>query len=171
MKLTLCVAVLFLNSKFLFGQTKPIANEIVIDFDCWEFLERKINRYSDSLNFWDKGDLPNFIFNENLDYDLDYELTSRTKPCFDRLISCRKAIFDRVVNERMLKAIIESKNINLDLMYDPKKFGKAVRPSIHQVPSLPYIPYMEYSTRSLAKHRLEEVRKRRAQFKQGRDEE
>jgi len=132
---------------------------------CWTSADRMINWHVDSLNFWSsRGGLPEFLFDESFDWG------RQIVRCFKEpeLISFRKVIFDRVVNEKALRAIIKSKDKRLDELYNPEKWRQEMdkrEPSMY-VPSFPDLPYMKYSTRQLAERRLKELRDIKKRFGQ-----
>lgn len=155
--------VLFFATVRCFSQTESLAVERR-NAGCWARMDYNINIYADSLNFWSVGNpLPNFLF----DAHFDLLNTRFTNDCFIKLqfISFRKAIFDRVVNEEVLRTIVASKDKRLDDRYDPKELKRIQEnyPSIHGA-TYPDLPYMKYSTRELAERRLKELREMKKLF-------
>jgi hypothetical protein len=121
---------------------------------CWLPIDWRINVMADSLNcFLSNSKLPTYLF----DADLDFKYMEITKPCYEErekaLISMRKAILDRVYNLAALRAIIECGDSSLDALYT----SNAVDVYNSTGASRPRIPYMKYSTRELAKRRLEKL--------------
>lgn len=144
------------------GQDRPTSIERD-NYGWWTSTDAKINIFADSLNFWSTGNkLPEFLFEALLDLSVKVITHGDQKP---ELISMRKAIFDRVVNEMTLKAIIESKDKRLDDRYNPKELESIQEnhPSIHGE-TYPDLPYMKYSTRELAKRRLSDLIKKKKLF-------
>lgn len=146
-----------------FSQTEPMSVERK-NTGCWTSIDYNINEYTDSLNFWSINDpLPNFLFEANF----DHSLMGLTRECFakPKFISFRKAVFDRIVNEEILAAIVVAKDRRLDERYNPKELERISRnhPSVHGS-TYPDLPYMKYSTRELAARRLEELRKKKELF-------
>lgn len=139
-----------------FGQVDNEPPGIRVEFDCWVSIDGMINQYADSLNFFKKNELPKFLLNKNL----DYELRRFTRFCFakDKIISFRKAIFDRVVNDKVLFSIVHNESSRLDSLYSPAELERTAKQNIH-ISGFPNIPYMEYSTRELARLRLDEIRR------------
>jgi len=141
-----------------FAQTEPMSVERK-NAGCWSSIDYNINSFADSLNFWAKnGRMPDFIFDQNF----DHSLIGLTRDCFARqhFISFRKAVFDRVINENILVAITEAQDKRLDEYYRPEELESLQKnhTSVHGT-TYPDLPYMKYSTRELAKRRLNELRK------------
>lgn len=143
------------------SQDRPISIERD-NYGWWTSTDAKINMFADSLNFWSSGnELPKFLSETLLDWGLGRVVThGDQKP---ELISIRKAIFDRVLNENVLAEICRSSNLAYDRLYNPKEMEKQVKPSVF-VPGFPDLPYMKYSTRQLAERRLNELRKTKERF-------
>lgn len=133
---------------------------------CWMGFDGNLNWYADSLNFITNAkDLPNFLN----DYLFDWKMKNAIWECqSDKTegFSTRLAILDRVVNEKALKWIVESKNVNYDKLYVPEEEEKQRRTAGFDVDDgYPILPFMKYSTRQLAQKRLEEIEKIKQKFK------
>jgi hypothetical protein len=142
------------------SQDRPISIERD-NYGWWTSTDAKINMFADSLNFWStRTKLPGFLSDDLLDLSLKIVTSGDQK---SELISIRKAIFDRVINENILEEICRSSNLDYDKLYNPKELLKNVKPSVHG-PVYPELPYMKYSTRELAERRLRELRKIKERF-------
>lgn len=140
-----------------FGQRREKFIGCIIGFDL------VVNDYADSLNFINSSDdLPHFLN----DYLIDWKRKDAIVECLadrDEGISYRRSIFARVINEKPLQWIVASKNKNYDKLYDPEKLEMESIKSFDN--DFPVLPFMQYSTRELAKKRLEELRKIKNKFK------
>jgi hypothetical protein len=122
---------------------------------CWRAVDVTVNRYADSLNFWSpKLALPEFLFDAELDWTYLQLFTKCSKE--PERVSLRRAIFDRVLSVRALKAIVHHTDSRLDMKYDPEQLKARIGPSIHSY-SFPIIPHMQLTTRDLAKRRLSDI--------------
>lgn len=150
MRVFLIVFLIFINMCACIGQRKTEQDER-INSNCLEVIERKINRYADSLNFWSaERVLPSFVFDPKFDQTHFFG-----SDCIqDRnTFSHRKAILDRVCNVDVLQAIIDSKNPMVDSLYilTPEQ---ALKNNGYFVD----FSYATYSTRYLAERRLSRIR-------------
>lgn len=104
--------------------------------------ERFVQNYADSLNNYDMNmSFPSFLFQYDFDSRHSSYWMSTHKP-----ISLRKLIFNRVQNKLLLKSVINrTSEPSLDKVIVPDEFSGI------------WIPFYEYSTRALAKIRLEEI--------------
>lgn len=126
--------------------------------NCLQALERKINAYADSLNFWvPKSDFPKFIFQPTFDQTHFFG-----NECINdrNTFSFRKAIFDRVTNTEVLKAIVKNESIVLDRVYFlPKEL--TIKDSLY----FSNFAYSTHSNRYMAKKRLERIKQLKKAFK------
>lgn len=117
---------------------------------------------SDSLNFANNpSKLPTFLRN----YLYDWAMNGHTQSCRfgGEKISYRKAIISRVFREDVLGWIINSPNKEYDKRYVPMLLEQErARKDVYS--TFPDIPYMEMSWRDLARMRLNELKKRKANF-------
>lgn len=133
-------------------------------------FEHVINDYVDSLNLWNtKLALPKFLLNKDFDFRSIFRVKRIECEKSDWSQSYRKHIFNRVYNQEVLEAIVESKDNRLDKKYDPKEHMSA--PYDHRYPDIigvkspgPNILYMDYSTRELAMERLERLKELKLKF-------
>ena len=119
-------------------------------------VDAAISRYADSLNLIQGAkQLPHFLN----DYLLDWEWRGLWRDCLsnDGYVSFRKIIIDRISREDVLEWIIKMKNPKFDKLYEPSKL-KAELPT-NPYNDFPDLPFMSYSIRTLAKDRLEGIRK------------
>lgn len=124
-----------------------------------EMYENVSLSYADSLNFYSKGvELPKFLF----DYLFDFKNYRIYKHFREETLSLRNSIFDRVLNEEVLKKIIESKDVWLDKVYNPEVLEKETGYIPYQ--TYPEIPYMYLSTRKMAERRLGMLQKKKKLF-------
>ncbi|HEY9047596.1 MAG TPA: hypothetical protein VIN08_16935 [Ohtaekwangia sp.] len=145
---------LLFTSRSLLAQVKEPSKRS----NCWMGFDINLNRYADSLNFiTNPKQLPVFLG----DYLFDWKHRDHLYPCLtddpDELISMRKIILSRVLREDVLEWIISNKNTNYDKLYIPEEVKKLFQNDIYSV--FPVIPYMKYTTRDLARIRLEEIKK------------
>jgi hypothetical protein len=142
------------------AQETPKSNNFL---NSWLGFDGAMNRYADSLNLIDNRKmLPKFLE----DYLLDWEWRNLWSKSFDNEggpISYRKAIIDRVSREDVLEWIIASSNKSYDKVYEPDKLKSELAPNIYN--EFPELPFMESSTRSLAKMRLDEIRSYKSNVK------
>jgi hypothetical protein len=81
-------------------------------------LDRMIEIYSDSLNYFDpESDLPMFL--SRITFDSDEFAWLKTESDKVRYYSMRKFIFNRVFNKDVLIRIIKSDNRDYDMLYNP----------------------------------------------------
>jgi hypothetical protein len=132
------------------------------NFGCFTRLDKGINEFADSLNYWSKvNPLPKYISEPNFDFAFSAQVYECVKK--PEHFSFRRAILNRVFNEDVLIEIVDSKNTNFDKLYDPKAMENKYKESIH-TPNFPELPYMKYTTRDLAKQRLKELREKKKSF-------
>lgn len=117
----------------------------------FDHLDVVINGEVRGLQYWKEGDdLPEFLYNEDFDFLRRKFFVNNCYSDQEWIPSTRKAIFDRVYNEEVLRAIADATDTRLDEKYDPEYVEWLQGPG-------PKIFWMDFSTRELAKERLREI--------------
>lgn len=130
---------------------------------CWSVFDLGIKYFSDSLILAkDVKHLPSYLGN----HIFDWQHKNSLKSCLqqEEIVSLRKAILDRVYDEKILNWIITSKNKDYDKRYEPEVLKREVKNSMYN--TFPSIPYMQYSWRELAENRLKEIKNAKTFFSQ-----
>ncbi len=152
-----CIPLLLLLGASLasLGQEPPMSIERY-NWGYWVRNEHYLNQFVDSLEDWRIGKpVPAFLF----DPIIDWKKRSRIGVLKIKSFSFRKTTLDRTHNLGLLAFLVNSPDERLDKLYDPKvekskSSGKSIHPSLY-----PTIPFMESSTRDLARKRLSELNK------------
>jgi len=106
-----------------------------------------VKKMADSLNAYSCSDckqLPNFFYDANFDRENNWRMSTS----LHSNISLRKLIIDKIVNKKLLYAVLKSKDRRL---------------RVHtKIPKKQYLghintPFQEYSTYTLVKWRLQEL--------------
>lgn len=152
------IAVLVILVQLINGNAQDNKAITVHGDGCWSVFDSSVKYFSDSLVYAkDKEHLPRYLSNPIL----DWQYRNSLKPCLfeEEFISLRKAIIDRIYDEKVLNWIISSKNSDYDKKYSPDALKREIKESMYN--TFPLIPFMQYSWRDLAKKRLEEINKRK----------
>jgi hypothetical protein len=129
--------------------------------NCLQTLERRINTYADSLNFWKKGSkLPEFVLNPLFDQGFYY-----TNDCLreGKPFSYRKLIIDRVLNEEALQYILQLRDEKLDEVFVPTEEQMSGTGLVMQ-DFYRNFPYRTHSTRYLVEKRIERIHRLKEEF-------
>lgn len=161
------LALIFLVFLALSSQSQETTSRFVREQGGdFHLVDKIIGQFADSLNYWNPDQkLPSYLFDKDLDFNHLGTLSRlRTNKPTRWLLSLRMAIFMRVYNKEVLKCIIGSENESLDYVYDPKEHYQHPDVSSPYSGPGPNFFWMEFSTRELAKFRLEEIKKNEKKF-------
>jgi len=159
MNRTLAFAIFVLTVSNLAGQDNRVIS--ANSNGCWSVFDLGVKYFSDSLIFAkDAKHLPAYLGN----YIFDWQQKNSLKSCLlqEEIVSLRKAILDRVYDEKILNWIITSKNKDYDKRYEPEVLKREIKNSMYN--TFPIIPYMQYSWRELAENRLKEIQNTKTFF-------
>lgn len=106
-----------------------------------------VQKYSDSLNAYPSNkckELPSFFY----EYDFDINQGYRLSTGMHNSVSIRKLIIDKIVNVKLLYAVLRSRD---------KRLRKSTKIPRKQYMGDVIIPLQEYSTYKLVKYRIQEL--------------
>lgn len=143
--ITLIVFCLLLKSACLCQDTIKISLKELNDTTVYSVLKKRdsfISNLADSLNNYEKGELPFYLSMSDFDYIYSDLWDGNHQP-----VCLRKMIFEKTNNKKVLKNIIRAKNKNYKNVSERKL----------QIYGTIKIPFQDVSNRDFAKKRLKEL--------------